>query len=139
MIRVVEFRGKQIEWVYGSLLQSEIDVNELSVRCAIATRFADHFSLEVFEVDPKSVGMWTGSYDKKGAKIFERDIVSLTEYGESFIGEVRFNDISWEVLLPEKSKYDGADDYITLRVGERGTIEVLGNIYDNPELIKRAK
>lgn len=72
------FRAKRLDngqWVYGSLLQSEITVGGYC-KCEIHERFADDFSIAHYEVDPQTVGEWTGFWDKKSNRIFEGDLIA---------------------------------------------------------------
>jgi uncharacterized phage protein (TIGR01671 family) len=95
---------------------------------------------------------FTGLNDKNGTKIFDGDVVrilytdwasksnddprTLEEYltDISKIGVVGFNDNAWELKMYSK-KYD---DYFynSISPGTHGRIEVIGNIHDNPELLK---
>ena len=77
------------------------------------------------EVDYKTIGQYTGLTDKNGVKIFEGDIVRLG--GANF--PVIFNTLG---ECAEFALTDGVPfgfDYIHV------PMEVVGNIYDNPELI----
>ena len=116
------FRGKRKdngEWVYGDLRHWRngsvgIHNNELSY---------------TLPVDPDTVGQYTGQPDQSSKKIFEWDI--LYGYFDSALKRtvvVVFDDGRWEVHSPS-----GA--YIA-ELTDGHTVEVIGNVYDNPELLK---
>ena len=67
------------------------------------------------DVDPNTVSQWTGLVDKNGIKIFEGDIVRAS-WG--YVGVV-----DYELFMYSKHECTISDD-----------IEVIGNIWDNPEL-----
>ena len=108
-------------------------------------------------VFPDTVGQYTGLTDKNGKKIFEGDIVKAVSHdytGDMFIGPVLFKDGCYcikYVTLPELRKLCPHEkpSYSFYRIGEIGrwqdmgasgnvtyTYEVIGNIHDNPELLK---
>lgn len=87
------------------------------------------------EVIPETVGQFTGLTDKNGKKIFESDIVKATTGIEGYkstyhstIQEVKYNAemCGIAVFLP----FDNSDMV---------EVEVIGNIYDNPELLRSEK
>lgn len=84
-------------------------------------------------VIPETIGQYTGLIDKNGTKIFEGDIVivdmvhtpkmtGIVEYHKDFFGG------KFEGVTPTQHCLDYA-----MRNGE---VEVIGNIHDNPELLK---
>ena len=73
---------------------------------------------ETFEVDPNTVGQYTGLVDKNGKKIFEGDFIKAS-WG--YTGVVEF-----DMIIRAKLECVISDD-----------AEVIGNIHDNPELIER--
>lgn len=82
------------------------------------------------------VSQCTGLRDKNGKLMFEGDIVHKS--GSKFNGEKILSEIEW----CETSAHFVYSDYIGIggshefRTGTAGKMEVLGNIYENPELIK---
>lgn len=94
------------------------------------------------EVIPKTIGQFTGLTDKNGKKIFEGDIVKAiqTEYNEDkekepivfeFIGEMIFEDGCFGL----RAKHI-VDFYAPMWEEDDVKLEVIGNIYDNPELLE---
>jgi uncharacterized phage protein (TIGR01671 family) len=91
-----------------------------------------------FAVDPETVGQYTGLTDKNGNKIFEGDIVRVKNgiKEEDFVGSIVYEYASWEI--------DYGCDMVSLwtvvvELKEDRTVEVIGNIHDNPELLEREK
>lgn len=111
--REIKFRGKLKttgEWVYGDLVRLQDGENEIT---AIYYKG---------EVDPKTVGQFTGFTDRNGTDIYEGDI--LTEYDEAV---VIFRDGTWKLEWFEG--YDASD----LADGYDETMMICGNIYDEEQ------
>lgn len=81
----------------------------------------------------------TGLFDKNGKEIFESDIVkcyTVTENGEyEYVGIVCFKDFAF-VIVDEKDTYDPLWNYKSGFVGIETEIEIIGNIYQNKELLE---
>ena len=99
----------------------------------------------VAEVDPETVGQYTGLTDKNGKKIFEGDIVHLTDirYNNEWKAVVVFGNpysqYSWGWNLQYIGKKPQINTDILLWVEMEDVqvyCEVIGNIHDNPELLK---
>lgn len=98
----------------------------------------------MIEVIPETVGQFTGLTDKNGNKIFEGDIISATalDTGEEQRAVVCFGNFIDENNDDEYIgffiEFDGIKTTITqLSMEEcKNRIEVIGNIYDNKELLK---
>lgn len=141
MKREIKFRGKEFEtgqWIEGSLTTYP--------RYYPTITLVENAELipkkKTCVVLPETVGQFTGLCDKNGKEIYEGDIVKAKEYGI---------DIPNGVFCSNVAGYDNFSvDYIDggfrLLNNQRGFLlckdnhlEVIGNIYDNPELLKENK
>ena len=141
-MREILFRGKRVdngEWVYGYLLKM---FGELSIM-----RFDDENN--IYPVDEKSVGQYTGLTDKKGTKIFDGDILQGYQY--PYLSEGHFNyyaEVIYFENCPAFGLYTFKNPNLDIVIGissgntdvmedwESKNWEVIGNIYDNPELLE---
>lgn len=137
-MREILFRGKRRdngEWVYGSLFVG-FQKSYICPEAIAMYNFDGALCLGGFvEVYPETVGQYTGMKDKNGKRIFEGDILRWTgEDGETGKVIVIFAGGSYllkcvEVLDAPADLFDEFD-----RGGQ--TLEVIGNIHDNPELLE---
>lgn len=117
------FRGKMIangKWSEGNLLVTKQG-------CYItpdATVLGSYGA-----VDPETVGQYTGLTDKNGTKIFEGDIVKYGDTVHNVVFEQR-NGTAYFGLVYSTLETLSFGHYQDLK-----QIEVIGNIYDNPELV----
>lgn len=122
-MRKIIFRGRDIagNWHYGDL---EIISDDL---CKIV----NHKLLEYGKVvDRDTVGQYTGLTDNKGEKIFEGDIVKYGDTIHQVVFEQR-NGTAYYGLVYSPIETLPFGHYQDLK-----QIEVIGNIHDNPELLK---
>lgn len=144
-MRDILFRGKAInrhkgggyrtkykngDWVYGLL---ERHYNE---RFKFPAEMRNTDGVSGIQVDYKTLGQFTGLCDKNGKKIFEGDIVRHIQKYE-ISGEVE----STAVIIWNEAYSCWSVKYLNGRVTaflgcEHSEIEVISNIYDNPELLK---
>lgn len=134
MSREIKFRGRKSQsedWVYGDLLTnngSPIIVAQGDVKAG------HHWHIETpaFIVGPETVGEYTGLKDKNGKEIYEGDVVRC---GNGHVGRVLWDqeDAHFNVY----DYYSSSDDYPTMAFTEGGPFEIIGNIYENPELLKK--
>lgn len=123
------YRGKRLdnkEWVYGFLFYMSYD--GISGACIGAEPLSVNDYGEIhkdcyFEVDPSTVGQYTGLTDKNGALIWEGDVVKCE--GKSY--KVIWDDYGWNC----DGFYNSGYDYPTQAFSEgTGGFEVIGNIHD---------
>lgn len=120
-MREILFRGKHKNgfWCYGNL-----NINSQGV--TIIT--PDETALGKYgAVIPETVGQYTGLTDKNGKKIFEGDIC---KYGDSF-GVVEFYEDDAMFIFTYNENIQ-----TNLSCMWSKNLEVIGNIYDNPELVE---
>lgn len=117
-MREILFRGKRIyngEWVEGVYLGDYFgDKSFYYIR----------YDLENYRVFPETVGQFTGMCDKNGNRIFEGDIIEHVL--KEFVGVVYF----FEGAFVVKWVCENCFSYF-----DGNYIEVVGNIFDNPELL----
>lgn len=126
-MREIKFRGKRLdngEWLYGSLLVSHFK-DDKKERYFI-TQFSGNYTFE-HEVDPATVGQYTGKCDRQHHKVYEDDIVR-DELGS--IGAVIFMEGMFAVDFGEGIELQ------ELNTGILEVCETIGNCFDNPELLE---
>lgn len=138
-MREILFRGKRKdngEWVYGDLIKNLIyDGREKEIR--IGDIYFEHngdiHGTAVRKVIPDTVGQFTGLTDKNGKKIFEGDIVKEDDCFHN--GELQIKGNAWRVAFADGLFFGNYKD-ISVYLQSLDGMEVIGNIYDNPELLK---
>lgn len=141
-MREILFNGKRKdngEWVEGHLFWYE------DGRARIIPRHTDIFCYEndentiqtlAYEVIPETVGQYTGLTDKNGKKIFEGDIVKVCRGKDIEKGIVYYDErIGTYAVLYNDENINLFFDIFTSK-DPNVYIEIIGNIYDNPELLK---
>jgi uncharacterized phage protein (TIGR01671 family) len=146
-MREILFRGKRVdngEWVEGRLLANDVIVPSGQVFGVEGGKIFG-CDLEAFVVLPESVSEFSGLYDKNGKKIFEGDIVRATTRDERITTITKIG-----IGLCEETESDVVcmgvyctlnDEPYVLPCNDifHNLIEIIGNIYDNPELLKESE
>lgn len=124
-MREILFRGKRFdngEWETGSLLVERMNTSEQQVM--IADKMTGYPTL----VLPETVGQYTGLCDKNGTRIFEGDIADVNNALLSGRFWVEYGMSGGAFIVKDKG------DRRYFLGGCNCT--VIGNIHDNPELLK---
>ena len=162
-MREILFRGKwknSGEWVYGNLFNP--DKSDTPTQICIGT----YIARTCYEIDPETVGQFTGLTDKNGKRVFEGDIILYHHHVKKLV--------PCEDATQSETEHYGFDDESGLGLAYRPTrtirykgyvaldfllgvdlnlnnncewwncenngvltqVEVIGNIHDNPELLK---
>ena len=139
-MREILFRGKlktNGEWSFGNL--------NVSLKGAVIITPDETPIGKYGQVIPETVGQYIGLNDSKGIKIFEGDIVKCIDVtnGYEFFACVVFGNPNaeyyWGWQLVTKSKVN-KDILCWIDMEDAGAeCYVVGNIYDNPELLKEVE
>jgi uncharacterized phage protein (TIGR01671 family) len=143
-MREIEFRGKKScddEWVYGGIIFVEPDD---ALYGGEDIPFIKPIADIDYEVIPETVGQYTGLKDKNDVKIFEGDIVNIRT--PEFLPQKVPDDgpfvINWEQFSCSFMVFDKkSGDLVPISWFngdlDKLNIEIIGNLWDNPELVSR--
>lgn len=115
------------EWVEGSLLVLDDGCCRIATSCLVGD-VENILTVCAYDVDPDTVCQYTGLTDKNGNKIWENDVVQVPREDEYFR-------IEWD---EDTASYVMNSNTLTVTFGNYWSheVEVIGNIFDNPELLK---
>ena len=135
-MREILFRGKRIdngEWANGYFVRNYLTKDDWCIADFGNTQKSIYGAVQVI---PETIGQFTGRNDKNGKKIFEDDIIVICYEtdGEEFTEtkRVHYNEkeCCWYPMRWEEC-CEYCDHYTEVK-----SIEIIGNIHDNPELLE---
>lgn len=126
-MREIKFRGKSIEsgeWVYGDISVICADDGEITINYPHKHSTSGlHMTMSI-PVNPDTVGQFIGLHGKSGEDIYEGDIVRSAS---TRLFEVRY----------ELGAYRGKHGDSKIVLEDDSYYEVIGNIFDTPELLQQ--
>ena len=136
MNRTIKFRGKDLlgKWRYGDLVQekwkSKLNTNEKAFMIKNGNRAAT--------VLENTVGQFTGLHDKNGKEIYEEDIIHINDdFFNEFNYLIEWNEeyLRYYLYSVDKEKLNKLGGILEAHLNSL-EVEVIGNIYDNSELLE---
>ena len=131
-MRDIKFRGKSLrsgkwsKWIYGS-----VDCTKYTYKECRMVSYDDPIQYW-HTVDKETIGQYTGLKDRNGKEIYEGDIIKCSFYPD-FIFEIKFTELCWYMRKIPTSEHINLSDVLY------EDLEVIGNIYDNPELLEKGE
>lgn len=142
-MREIEFRGKRVdngEWVYGLPVYMNY-IKEFTKHEWIDNldnnKVKEYQTTADFQIEGETLGQYTGLEDKNGTKIFEGDIVkygkvkAVVKFSSKYNLGANGHEYDYEIC-----GFYAENEFMTDSMIE-GKVEVIGNIYDNPELLNK--
>ena len=139
-MREMKFRGKSIEgsigtkmpFVYGGYVKRN-NKDKDKEKVYIVQYDSEISYIDFTEVDPKTVGQYTNLKDKNGKEIYEGDILKVKSDDGTINLYVKYDTDMGEYLLIKEGEWEDSL-YGCMCFNE---VEVVGNIYENEDLLKQ--
>ena len=137
-MRTIKFRAKCLdngEWVYGgsSLIADDFCViqkgTEFYCETRVYSRTERFFQLQGFVCDKNTLGQFTGVLDYSKKEIWEDYIVNVSCLNYTGLAVIKFIDGAFCMV--------GENWIESLNGFDTDSLDIIGNIHDNPELLKR--
>ena len=127
MNREILFKAKRKDngkWVEGDAIHEPIGMSIRYEKNGMSVRVP---------VDPDTLCQYTGLTDKNGKKIWENDILRRDGYWDM---RIEFENGAFMVRNADKIQYINRVTYTSISTFDIKEYEVIGNIFDNPELLE---
>jgi uncharacterized phage protein (TIGR01671 family) len=131
-MREILFKAKRIdngEWVEGNYVKKY----DLSGKRHLILYVDNYVRWKCVGIDPKTLCQFTGLYDKNGKRIWENDVVWLVYDGKEHIYQIIWDNSELDFKATNGEENYGSNFEYLLCCDE---IEVIGNIFDNKELLQ---
>ena len=131
-MREILFKAKRVnngEWVEGCLVIDHSRSNLFEYRM----QPVESGVLYAPPINPETLCQFTGLRDKNGKRIWESDVVCLVYDGEEHIYQIVWDNSELDFKATNGEENYGTNFEYLLCCEE---IEVIGNIFDNPELLQ---
>ena len=159
-MREILFRGKRTdngEWVEGYITECTMIPDDMKsyIGWVIKEKPKKLYDCDLYEVDPATIGQYTGLKDKNGKKIFEGDIIrmhgnpddiAVVQFGEFGCVDIELESITdrvngWHYKPLATDALSQLEPFcwefqLNKMWVEQNDIEIIGNIHDNPETMK---
>ena len=138
-MREILFRGKRMdngEWIFGYYFQKKNLFSEDGLPVKHCISDDPPFGAEV---EPKTVGQYTGMKDKNGKRIFEDDVCRFREWSKGemcWVGKVHWEHQQFMISGGPNKECETMFELCLSRFIPEN-IEVIGNVHDNPELMEK--
>lgn len=139
-MREILFSGKRIDdhkWTCGFLIRSEDQAYLFHPsRLNKVFMFGTHFEeCALSEIDPNTISQYTGQRDENGIMIFEGDIIDASKERWQAEHDSPITPVEWDDDVCGFAPFAIYDCDCGIYINA-GNCRVIGNIYDNPELLK---
>lgn len=106
------------------------------IKCLNRNQDCYDYEFELDELDNSNleIELFTGLYDKKGKKVYENDIVKVKSLYNYFLAKISIHKEGTFYFEGKNGDYIGSLIYLVEDEGY--TIEAIGNIHENAELLK---
>jgi len=130
------FKAKRLdngEWVEGDLIREQDVFGNIKHRIY---QIKGSGRFQKYDVDAETISQYTGLTDKNGKKIWENDVVRYIDeiINKEKVDRICFNET--HAAFTRLHKTEMGLQYLYINEGIANNCEVLGNIFDNPKLLR---